>query len=90
MPGGVSEGLMAVKSDLRRVGEVFSSEGYKALGSIFVMGCPLLHFYIFSLLFNDSAAILYSKVGCIDKSFANLFWVILWDKKHYSGEQSTH
>lgn len=49
MPGAVSEGLMTVKSDLRRVGEVFSSEGYKDLGSIFVMGCSLFTFLYFQL-----------------------------------------
>lgn len=62
MPGAVSEGLMTVKSDLRRVGEVFSSEGYKDLGSILSWAALCLHFYIFSWIFSGSA-ILYSKGG---------------------------
>lgn len=48
MPGAGSEVGMAVSSDLRRAGEVFSSEGYEGLGSLFVMGCSLFTFPAFS------------------------------------------
>lgn len=49
MPGAGSEVGMAVSSDLRRAGEVFSSEGYEGLGSLFVMGCSLFTFLHFQL-----------------------------------------